>query len=155
LRADVIILSALVSSKEVGYFAAANIPLVMIYVVSWLLGGVVLPRMCIRQQTHGKMHCSSALPDRFPAAGKNIRSHSAIFSPAFHPPAEKSIFQVYSPHYLQEQPFAQSFQQSFYIFLLPYQNPDAAQAAVSRPPVLDILQTPSADFHSLPVISSV
>jgi O-antigen/teichoic acid export membrane protein len=45
LRADVIILSALVSSKEVGYFAAANIPLVMIYVVSWLLGGVVLPKM--------------------------------------------------------------------------------------------------------------
>ncbi len=45
LRADVIVLSGLVSSREVGYFAAANIPLVMVYVVSWLLGGVVLPRM--------------------------------------------------------------------------------------------------------------
>ncbi|MBZ5706795.1 MAG: oligosaccharide flippase family protein [Acidobacteriia bacterium] len=45
LRADVIILSTLASSKEVGYFAAANIPLVMIYVVSWLLGGVALPKM--------------------------------------------------------------------------------------------------------------
>jgi len=29
----------------VGYFAAANIPLVMVYVVAWLLGGVLLPKM--------------------------------------------------------------------------------------------------------------
>ena len=45
LRADVIVLSAITSSKEVGYFAAANIPLTMVYVVAWLLGGVILPRM--------------------------------------------------------------------------------------------------------------
>lgn len=45
LRADVIVLSAIASSKEVGYFSAANIPLVMVYVVSWLLGGVVLPNL--------------------------------------------------------------------------------------------------------------
>jgi len=45
LRADVIVLSWLVSSHDLGYFAAANIPLVMIYVVSWLFGGAILPRM--------------------------------------------------------------------------------------------------------------
>jgi O-antigen/teichoic acid export membrane protein len=45
LRADVIVLSWIVAAREVGYFAAANIPLVMVYVVSWLLGGVILPQM--------------------------------------------------------------------------------------------------------------
>jgi|SRR5581483_68943 len=45
LRADVLVLASLASTKEVGIFAAADIPLVMVYIVAWLLGGVVLPRM--------------------------------------------------------------------------------------------------------------
>lgn len=45
LRADVIVLSWIVSAREVGYFAAADVPLVMVYVVSWLLGGIILPQM--------------------------------------------------------------------------------------------------------------
>src|SRR5262249_4469815 len=45
LRADILVLSWLALPRDVGYFAAANIPLVMVYVVAWLLGGVLLPKM--------------------------------------------------------------------------------------------------------------
>ena len=45
LRADILVLSWIALPREVGYFAAANIPLVMVYVVAWLLGGVLLPKM--------------------------------------------------------------------------------------------------------------
>lgn len=42
LRADVIVLSALSSQEDVGRFAAADIGLVFIYAVSWMLGTVLV-----------------------------------------------------------------------------------------------------------------
>jgi O-antigen/teichoic acid export membrane protein len=48
LRGDVIVLSILASSAVVGHFAAANMPLVMVYVAAWLFGSVLLPEMVRR-----------------------------------------------------------------------------------------------------------
>jgi len=42
LRADVIVLTAINSSADVGRFAAANVGIVFAYAVSWLLGSVLL-----------------------------------------------------------------------------------------------------------------
>jgi len=48
LRGDVIVLSILSSAAVVGHFAAANMPLVMVYVAAWLFGSVLLPEMVRR-----------------------------------------------------------------------------------------------------------
>lgn len=45
LRADVIIVSMLVSPIAMGRFAAADTGIVMVYVVAWLFGGVILSKM--------------------------------------------------------------------------------------------------------------
>ena len=45
LRGDVIILSLLVPPAVLGSFAAANTGLVTVYVVAWLLSGVILAKM--------------------------------------------------------------------------------------------------------------
>lgn len=45
LRSDVIILALFVPVAAVGHFAAADMGLVMVYVVAWLFGGVVLAEM--------------------------------------------------------------------------------------------------------------
>jgi O-antigen/teichoic acid export membrane protein len=48
VRADTIVLTALVPLSELGNFSAPNAILVMAYVVSWLFGTVVLPEMVRR-----------------------------------------------------------------------------------------------------------
>lgn len=48
LRGDVIVLSILAPAAVVGHFAAANMPLVMVYVAAWLFGSVLLPEMVRR-----------------------------------------------------------------------------------------------------------
>ena len=45
LRSDVIILALFVPAATVGHFAAADMGLVMVYVVAWLFGGIVLAEM--------------------------------------------------------------------------------------------------------------
>jgi O-antigen/teichoic acid export membrane protein len=45
VRVDVIILSFLVSTPEVGRFSAAHMLLVVVYIVSWLFGSVLLPNL--------------------------------------------------------------------------------------------------------------
>jgi O-antigen/teichoic acid export membrane protein len=48
LRSDVIILALFVPTATVGHFAAADMGLVMVYVMAWLFGGVVLAEMARR-----------------------------------------------------------------------------------------------------------
>ena len=45
LRLDVVILSAVAGTAATGVFAAAQTPIVMVYVVSWLFGSVLLPEL--------------------------------------------------------------------------------------------------------------
>jgi O-antigen/teichoic acid export membrane protein len=45
LRLDVIILSTVAGAAATGVFAAAQTPIVMVYVVSWLFGSVLLPEL--------------------------------------------------------------------------------------------------------------
>ena len=45
IRADTIVLAAVVSLEELGAFAAANSILLMVYVTAWLFGSVLLPEM--------------------------------------------------------------------------------------------------------------
>ncbi len=48
VRLDTIVLSTIVTLPEMGQFAAADMVLVMVYVVAWLFGSVVLPEMVNR-----------------------------------------------------------------------------------------------------------
>jgi O-antigen/teichoic acid export membrane protein len=55
VRLDTIVLAALIPMSEMGQFSAADMILVIIYVVAWLSGSVLLPEMIRRAGTPGNL----------------------------------------------------------------------------------------------------
>jgi len=56
VRLDTIVLAALIPMSEMGQFSAADMILVIIYVVAWLSGSVLLPEMIRRAGMPGHLH---------------------------------------------------------------------------------------------------
>ena len=55
VRLDTIVLSVIVPLSEMGQFAAADMVLVIVYVVAWLFGSVVLPEMVRRSASSERL----------------------------------------------------------------------------------------------------
>ena len=95
LRADVIILSMLVSPVVLGIFAAANTGIVMVYVVAWLFGGVILSKMSpiagdlerLNRYTWkwGRLVITTMLPMALVAAVVAPRMITVVFGERFSP----------------------------------------------------------------------
>ena len=56
VRLDTVVLAALIPMSELGQFSAADMVLVIIYVVAWLSGSVLLPEMIRRAGTPGHLN---------------------------------------------------------------------------------------------------